>query len=198
MHILHKDYIEAVPAGTIVHGRTWEQWLEEVAQVRRVPRLKHHRGDNMSQLSQHLADHHPITLLGVLKTYIKAYNKDLTPGVIQDLSSMSVPCRNDYTQDLEDTYFPSRELTQLCSMAALDTDFDKFLVIPAALATDDVRGWGFLAKLGVTLKPEIIFFSDLLSLLLSNHIAGKDTKDAYFGIYKELCVRFPDMDELLE
>ncbi len=95
MHILHKDYIESVPAGIIVHGRTWEQWLEEVAQVRRVPRLKHRRGDSMSQLSQHLADHYPITLLGMLKTYIKAYVQELTPGVTQDLRTMSVPCQND-------------------------------------------------------------------------------------------------------
>lgn len=198
MHILHKDYIEAVPFGTIVHGRTWEKWLEDVALVRRVPRLKHRKKDHITQISQHLADYYPITLLGMLKTYIKAYSHDLTPGVIEDLSSMSVPCRNDYTQDLEATYFPSGELTQLCSMAALDTDFEKFLDIPPGLATDDVRGWEFLEQLGVTLEPEMIFFSELLSLLLGKHIVGEDTKNAYFGIYRELAIRFHEMDELLE
>lgn len=50
MHIIHHAYIEAVPPGTVSNGRTWEQWLEEVALVRRIPRLKNPRTDGLSTL----------------------------------------------------------------------------------------------------------------------------------------------------
>ncbi|KAL4806048.1 hypothetical protein BDV18DRAFT_160118 [Aspergillus unguis] len=199
LRIIHGAYLDAVPIGTIANGRTWEQWLEEAANVRRVPRLKSRRGENLSPLFQHLARHHPIMLLGLLKTHISAYEPQFTDVVQESIGDMLVPCKNNFTQELQCTYFPSEELTQICSVATVATLFDGFLNISLVSDSTDVQEWEFLGMFGVTLKPEIGFFVDVFDCLLKKDTSlPGETQDAYFNLYKEVFLRFPERDELME
>ncbi|KAL4881114.1 hypothetical protein BJY04DRAFT_218629 [Aspergillus karnatakaensis] len=198
LHIINKRYIQEIPVGTIMNGRTWEQWLEEVAQVRRVPRLKSRSSDSLSPLAQHLADHYPMTLLGVLKTYSESYMHDFTPKVIQVLSRMRVSCRNDITKQLQNTYFPSQELTEMCAAATVDTIFGRFLDIPPSPTANDLQAWEFLSRLGVKFSPDLYFFQSLFWCLFHKRMSGKDTGDGYFAIYKELFLRRSETFEWLQ
>jgi hypothetical protein len=189
MHIIHSAYIEAVPPGTVSNGRTWEQWLEEVAFVRRIPRLKNSRADELSTLGQHLADHHPMTLIGILKAYWGSYQAELTPRVIEGLRNIEVPCRNGSKCSLQCTFYPSKEMLQLCSDATLERIFDRFIDVPANLATDDIDGWGFLASFRVRLQADFYFFCCIFYCLAQKAPLNTQTQAAFFRMYKELFIR---------
>ncbi|KAF7182145.1 hypothetical protein CNMCM7691_001533 [Aspergillus felis] len=192
MHIIHRAYIEAVPPGTVSNGGTWEKWLEEVALVRRIPRLKSPRTDGLSTLCQHMEKYRPMTLIGILKTYWSSLQSDLTPRVINTLKEMQVPCRNHFQTNLLYTYYPSKEMQRLCSDATVEEIFDEFIDIPANLATDGIDGWKFLASFGVTLKADISFFWQILRCLRRKATHNIQTQAAFFRMYKELFIRFPD------
>ncbi|KAH1631885.1 hypothetical protein KXV25_001395 [Aspergillus fumigatus] len=190
MHIIHHAYIEAVPPGTVSHGRTWEQWLEEVASVRRIPRLKSPRTDGLSTLCAHLSIYQPMTLIGLLKTYWSSLQSDLTPRVIGTLKDMKVPCRNQSQTYLQCTYYPSKEMQRLCADATLQEIFDKFIDIPADIATDGTDGWEFLATFGVKLETEITFFWEIFDALETKANRTILTQAAFFRMYKELFILF--------
>jgi hypothetical protein len=192
MHLIHNAYIGAVPPGTVSNGRTWEQWLEEVALVRRIPRLKSLRTDGLSTLCQHMAKYRPTILIGILKTYWNSLQLDLTPGVIKALKKMQVPCRNHSQTDLQWTYYPSKEMQRLCSDATVEEIFDRFIDIPANLATDGIDGWEFLASFGVRLEADISFFGEIFECLEEKATHNIQTQAAFFRMYKELFIRFPD------
>ncbi|GIC90505.1 uncharacterized protein Aud_006939 [Aspergillus udagawae] len=192
MHLIHHAYIEAVPPGTVSNGRTWEQWLEEVALVRRIPRLKSPRTDGLSTLCQHMAKYRPIILIGILKTCWSSLQSDLTPRVIEALKEMRVPCRNHSQTVLEWTYYPSKEMQRLCSDAGVEEIFSKFIDIPANLATDGIDGWEFLASFRVNLEADIYFFLEIFCRLEEKAADNIQTQAAFFRMYKELFIRFPD------
>jgi hypothetical protein len=192
MHIIHHAYIEAVPPGTVSNGRTWEQWLEEVALVRRIPRLKNSRTDGLSTLCEHMAKYRPMTLIGILKAYWSSFQSDLTPRVIKALKDMQVPCRNHSQTDLQYTYYPSKEMQRLCSDATLQEIFDKFIDIPANLATHGTDGWEFLTTFGVTLETDINFFWEIFCGLEKKATHTIQTQAVFFRMYKELFIRFSD------
>lgn len=195
MHIIHSAYINAMPLGTISNGRTWEQWLEEVASVRRTPRLKDSRADRISTLCQHIADYHPMTLIGILKTYSSNLESEFTPGVVKTLRRMRVPCRNDITRNLEDIYYPSKEMQRLCIAANVEKTFPSFLDVQSDIITDDTNGWEFLSKLGVGLQPDSLFFMSIFTCLKFENIDKTQIQAAFFEMYKEIYVRFHDTRE---
>ncbi|KAL3478807.1 hypothetical protein BJX99DRAFT_256215 [Aspergillus californicus] len=197
MHLMHSAYIKAVPAGTLSHGCTWEQWLHRVASVRRIPRLKHRQTETLSDLAAYLAWYWPMTLIVILKEGWESYAAELTPEVIALLKEMRVPCLNQSQYPLNCTYYPSKELQRLVKAAGLEIDFPFFLDVPGMLATDDVDGWKFLFNMGVTLQPTVRFFFDIIQTLVDKNELDFQAEAAFFRVYRELSVRFADKpDEL--
>ncbi|KAL4748237.1 hypothetical protein BDW72DRAFT_214996 [Aspergillus terricola var. indicus] len=184
MHLIHSAYVKAVPAETLSHGRTWEQWLQRAASVRRLPRLKHHRSGKLSDLAMYIGRYWPMGLIIILKKGWERYAAELTPNVIALLEILPVPCQNQSEYPLKRTYYPSKEMQRFVANAGLEADFPIFLDIPDKLVTDDASGWKFLCNIGVTLQPTIGFFFDII-------------QSAFFRVYKELLIRFADkQDEL--
>jgi hypothetical protein len=196
MHLIHNAYIEAVPAGTLRHQRTWEQWLEGVASVRRLPRLKHRRDDKLSDLACYLTTHKPMTLIGILKEHWTSFAAELTPNVVEQLKIMRVPCINEpMEKPLKETYIPLAEMRGLVSDAGVEGEFPYFLALPET--TDVATEWEFLAQLGVTLRPTVRFFFQILLELISKDELNAGNEVAFFRVYRELGIRFADnVDEL--
>ncbi|KAL3457946.1 hypothetical protein BJX64DRAFT_267650 [Aspergillus heterothallicus] len=191
MHLIHSAYIAAVPAGTVRHRRTWEQWLEEVALVRRIPRLKRRQGFNLSDLAEYLTRYNPLSLLGVLKEHWASYASELTPNVVAQLKEMQVPCMNKQMQKrLEETSFPSTEMRGFVRDAGVEGEFSYFLALPDTAGV--TTGWKFLAKLGVTLRPTIKFFFHILEELINKDELDARAEAAIFRVYRELAIRFSD------
>ncbi|KAL6229067.1 hypothetical protein BDW75DRAFT_246072 [Aspergillus navahoensis] len=198
MHLIHSAYIKAVPAGTLSHGCTWEQWLERVASVRCIPRLKHRQNEKLSDLAAYLAWYRPMSLIGILKKGWESYAAELTPSVIALLKEMRVPCLNQSEYPLKYTYYPSKEMQRLVTNADLESDFCFFLDVPDGLATDDAEGWKFLSNMGVTLQPTISFFFDLMQSLVGKVEPDFQAEAAFFHVYRELSIRFADKQDELQ
>ncbi|KAE8364464.1 hypothetical protein BDV27DRAFT_128412 [Aspergillus caelatus] len=192
IHIIHNAYVNAVPPEARSNGRSWEQWLEEVVLVRRIPRLKHRQQDRLSTLCQLTAKHQPMTLVWILKTYWNSYRDELTTGVISGIRSTKVACRNSANlKKLGLTYFPSAELRRLCSETHVDNLFDRFLDVPIGLARDDTCEWGFLASFGLRFDPDLPMIADICSWLA---VTSNPPQTALFKMYKEISTRFSDED----
>ncbi|KAL3432645.1 hypothetical protein BDV09DRAFT_197516 [Aspergillus tetrazonus] len=197
IHLIHSTYIKAVPAGTLSHGCTWEQWLQRAASVRRIPRLKHPQTDKLSDLSAYLAWYRPMTLIAILQKDWEVYAAELTPSVITLLKDMEVPCLDQSEHWLKYTYYPSKEMQRLVADTNVETDFRYFLDIPDKLATYDADGWKFLSNIGVSLQPTIEFFFDIIECLVYKDEFDLKVESAFFYVYVELSIRFADrQDEL--
>ncbi|KAL4952077.1 hypothetical protein BDW69DRAFT_26786 [Aspergillus filifer] len=197
MHLIHSAYSRAVPAGTLSHGCTWEQWLQQAASVRRFPRLKHRETDRLSDLAAYLARYRPMSLVFILKENWKSYAAGLTPNVIALLKEMRIDCGRFLENHLKYTYYPSKEMRRLATNAGLARKFPYFLGVPFWLESDDGEGWEFLSNLGVTIQPTIEFFFDVIQVIVDMNELESQGEAAFFYVYKELSKRFSDEhDEL--
>lgn len=201
IHLMNSTYIDSVPAATLSHGRTFEEWLEEVACVRRIPRLKNPQHDRLSDLGAHLAKYHPMALICLLKENWERFQTELTPQVIHLLGRMKVPTLNTQEgltlHELRETYYPSKEIQQLCSITGVEQDFTLFLNIPSSSATEDGHGWEFLATLGVTFEPDLHFFSTVIEMIIGYYEKepSSEIEASTYRIYRELSLRFPNEGE---
>ncbi|EDN02425.1 predicted protein [Histoplasma mississippiense (nom. inval.)] len=85
IYIIHDACLGALPPSACSHGLTWERWLQVTANVRRVPKLFDPFQDRLFPLGQHFSDHHPTTVIGILKTYWSNYNREMTSNIIRVL-----------------------------------------------------------------------------------------------------------------
>lgn len=81
-------------------------------------------------------------------------------------------------------------MQRLCADATLQEIFDKFIDIPADIATDGTDGWEFLATFGVKLETEITFFGEIFDALETKANRTILTQAAFFSMYKELFILF--------
>lgn len=194
IHFIHEFYLSAVPDDARSHGRSWGQWLEEVASVRRIPKLKNStKSNDLSTLFKNIIDVRPDLLICLLKSYWESYESELTPQIIDKIRDAEVPCRViDELYPLKSTYFPSGELREICSQARINDAFDYFVLIPSSWATETIAGWEFLTKFGVGTEPDLQFFKDLFEVM-DEKLPLSEKRDGYFAIY-ELFVRLRGMD----
>lgn len=190
MLFIHQDYLDAVSTEARSNSLSWKEWLQKVGCVRCIPRLRDSHTDKLSTLFQNIATNHPLTLVGMLKTYWNNYQGEITPNIIIAVKNTKVPCQNtDVLYPLKNTFFPSTELKRICSQTSILNSFDQFMKPPSEWATDTTDGWEFLAKLKVGLNLDIVFMKQVLRFL--KRIALPDQlKDDFFAVYQELSIRF--------
>lgn len=107
---------------------------------------------------------------------------------MEEIRGLEVPCTNGNFFFLNETYYPSKKLKQICERACFGDSFDWFLEIDDDWPTDKVTGWEFLAEFGVGITPELTFFSNIFI-----KFGGMDPEDAMGGaiaMYDELSKRF--------
>ncbi|KAL4811957.1 hypothetical protein BDW67DRAFT_179145 [Aspergillus spinulosporus] len=127
----------------------------------------------------------------------ESYVAELTPKVIAVLEVLPVLCQNESNYPLKRTYYPSKEMQRLITNADLETEFPFFLDVPDKLETDNAEGWEFLSNFGVTLQPTIGFFFDAIQCLVDRSELDLQAEATFFFIYKELSIRFADMQDEL-
>ncbi|KAF7593757.1 hypothetical protein BBP40_010933 [Aspergillus hancockii] len=192
LRLLHPIYLVSKPTGENDTLDQWIKWLEEVALVRRVPRLRHrHDSDRLSSLFEAILNHSPVILLGLLKTHWDTYEKQMTPGIVLKLQQAVVPTLNGHTK-LEQSYLPVSELKKIYSEVLEPATGPTFFTLPFLTGLEDVgagkdSGWDFLRTFGAGGDATVAFFRDIQSKLQSMHL--KDRKAAYFRLYELLTER---------
>ncbi|KAJ5564354.1 hypothetical protein N7513_000596 [Penicillium frequentans] len=196
IHVIHDAYIHAVPQDARVFDLSWMEWLEKAASVRQIPRLVNPRTQELSDLFRRIADVDPIRLLGLFKSHQALYNREMTPSAMEEICSLEVPCTNDEYSLLNDTYYPSKELKEICHRAGFGDSFDWFLDIDDDWPTTKTTGWNFLADFGVGMTPDSTFFSKIFIKL-----EDMDPEDAVGGasaMYDELLKRHHQDEDALK
>lgn len=194
VHIIHEAYLNAVPTEHMRIGLSWLEWLENAALVQHIPRLVHRRTGEMSDLLRKIAKHDPMTFLGLLSTHHIVYMEMLTSKVIDEVKKLEVPCVGGEFE-LQETYYPSKELKDICHRAGADDQFDLFLDIPDDWPTVGTTGWDFLGQFGVGFTATTTFFVDIFSAL--EDLEPQDAVQGAMEMYEELYKQFEkDQDKL--
>lgn len=190
MFFIHPSYIDALPSHAGGHGRGWGDWLENVACVRRVPRLKKTGSNRLSKLFKQVIELLPEMLIGLLKTYWLSYETEITAEIVEAIANAEVPCQGtDNCYPLKATHFPTTELRNLCSQAAISGQFQFFLPIPPSWTSDTALGWEFLSNFEVGMQPDLRFFKDVLEVL-TEQLDANAAQIGLFIVYEELSRRF--------
>ncbi|KAI7968869.1 hypothetical protein EIK77_002865 [Talaromyces pinophilus] len=196
IHILHDAYLEAVSLNEETFGRSWKEWLEKKALIRKVPRLRHSSTTGISPLFTEIIAKRPQLLVGLLKRYWSSYRSQKTDAIEEAIRNAEVPCNGtDILHPLKATYLPTPQLTKLCQQACVDDYFDLFVDLgsPSEASEAGLAQWEFLQVFGVGIKPDINFFTDILSVLTDN-ITGKELKKGLFYVYEQLSEEFRHSD----
>ncbi|KAJ5655958.1 hypothetical protein N7507_007908 [Penicillium longicatenatum] len=194
IHIIHEAYIDAVPQEARVFGLSWMEWLEKAALIRHVPRFVNPRTGELSDLFRRIVEVDPIKFLGLFKSHQALYNREITPGAIEEIRSLEVPCTDNELNLLNDTYYPSKKMKEICEWAGFGDSFDWFLDIDDDWPTDNISKWNFLAEFGVGMRPDPTFFSKIF-IKLEENVDPEDAVAGAIAMYDELSKRFLE-DEL--
>lgn len=189
IHILHDSYLEAISLNEEIKGRSWKQWLEKKALIRRVPRLRHSSTTGISPLFTQIIAFRPQLLVGLLKRYWNSYKSQKTDAIEEAIRNAEVPCNGtDTLRPLKATYLPTPQLTKICQQACVIDYFDLFVDLGSSSEASEtgLAQWEFLNLFGVGIKPDIDFFRDILSVLTED-VTGQELKRGLFYVYEQLC-----------
>lgn len=191
MHFIHQSYLDAVSSDVRYNGKSWEEWLKDIAAVRHVPKFKKSARSNcLSRLFRHVIESQPELLIGLLKTYWSIYETEITPEIVEEITNVEVPCQGaSGLVSLKDTYFPSAELRELCSRMTIADHFKLFLDIPTVGTAGTSTGWEFLDNFNVGMQPDLDFFRDAIEVVTEKLNPGQ-AKTGFFALYEELSTRF--------
>lgn len=167
IYFLHRSYLDAGSPEARSHGRSWMEWLEAVAEVRRVPRLKSPKGNGVSEIFQSIGKYCPDLLLGVLKTHWQHYDvSEKTKQVLESLGAVEVPCENGSSKPLHSTYLPSRELKKKCADLSIQDDMP-FVRLPPEWTNGDTHAWLFLGEIGTRMEAKSSFLLDAFHCVIA-------------------------------
>ncbi|QGA16253.1 hypothetical protein EYB26_003920 [Talaromyces marneffei] len=202
IHILHDAYLEAIPLNEEIKGRSWKQWLEKKALIRKVPRLQRSSTTGISPLFREIIARQPRLLVGLLKRYWSTYKSQTTDAIEEAICNAEVPCNGtDALHPLKAIYLPTPQLTRICQQSCVSDYFDLFVNVGLSSEESEtgLAAWEFLKVFGVGIKPDINFFRDILSALTEN-ISGLELKRGLFYVYEQLSEEFSsdDVDDISE
>lgn len=192
IHIIHDAYLEAISLNDGIKGRSWKQWLEKKALIRKVPRLRHPSTTGISPLFTQIIAFRPQLLVGLLKRYWSSYKSQKTAAIEEAIRNAEVPCNGtDILRPLKATYLPTPQLTKICQKACINDYFDLFVDLGSSSEASEtgLAQWEFLQVFDVGIKPDINFFREILSVLTEN-ITGQELKRGLFYIYEQLSEEF--------
>ena len=188
IHFINSRYIDAVSATELRHGRSWKEWLSEIAGVQRYPQLLNPECNSLSDEFRYIIKYRPEKLVWLLKRFWHVYQHDITsvPSVVEELSICQVPSGGEMAESLRSTFLPLPRLKDLASRLEI-VEFP-FLEIPEELTEENGDDWQFLTAFGVTASDDLDFYVTALDRVsLENMVECKpEVLDALFSIYNAL------------
>ena len=164
VRFLHPSYLDAVPADARVVDRSWISWLQDVAQVRRIPRLtRSSDSTKLSPMLEYILANSPGRLVGWLHEHWKKYKDTILPNVITAIGEARVNCQGKPSQkQLRRTYLPTSSLLSICDKYNLGRSSVSFLDLSQSLLRADDSYLQFFTIFGVGFEPSLKFYLDVL------------------------------------
>lgn len=185
IHFIHPAYLKAVADSARQGNRSWKCWLEEVAGVRRIPRLV---GSSypctLSKVFLHIVQFCPEKLIGTLQAHWSHYSSLMKPEIVAALANTPVPCENLGMSSLKVTYLPLPDLKDKGKQFGAERLLP-FLQLPAQLTKDSEQCWKFLEIFKVGMEADIRFYLDVLQYLVRGNPAT-EYREGLFEVYKSI------------
>ena len=185
IHFIHPAYLQAVADSARRGDRSWKSWLEEVAGVRRIPRLiEPSNSCTLSKVFLHIIQWCPEKLIGTLQAHWSSYSSLMKPEIVATLENTPVPCENLGMSSLKMTYLPLPDLKDKAKQFGAEGVLP-FLQLPAQLTKDSEQCWKFLKVFKVGMEADIRFYIDVLRYLVRDNPATEYRK-GLFEVYKAI------------
>ena len=165
VRFVHPAYLDAVPTDRRVYGRSWREWLRDLAEVRHSPRLvRSSDPTKLSPIFQAITEKLPHKLVAVLFTNWSEYKDLMRMEIVEVLRNAPVQCEGGLDEyPLEKCYLPTKSLKSICDELSLGFVPIHFLALPEVFLRDNCDQMRFLKRFGVGNKPTLDFYFDILS-----------------------------------
>jgi hypothetical protein len=183
VHFINPAYLKAVPNNAGANDRSWQTWLEEVAQVRRIPRLVERlQPSRLSKIFLHITKRRPEKLIGTLQAHWSSYSNLMLPEIVDALANTHVLCENRQMTRLNKTYLPSPNLKDECKQFSLEGQMP-FIQLPTQLTEGSDQRWKFLEMFQVGMVADTRFYLDVLQHCVRLNPSAEYGKGV-FDVYK--------------
>lgn len=166
-HFINSAYLNAVSANVHNNDISWVDWLENVAQVQRIPCLVGKSSPPISDVFLYIIEHRSDKLVGTLKQHWSSYAILMEdPEIVRALSEAFVPCEHVDDTPLEETYLPLPILKEICDKFDVGGKLP-FLRLPVDLGTALGKEWDFLDMFQVGREADLKFYMEILRVLVN-------------------------------
>ena len=186
---INRVYMDTKPLLMRKDHISWQDWLEAMGRVRRIPRLTDPSDRQLSDVFSYIIKHRSDKLVGTLKAHWDTY-KSMRPEIKTILSQAKVPCENMLSVPLGSTYMPFVNLKKICIELGVEGKLP-FLRAPGQVDDNGEDDWKYLREFGVRQRAGLEFYLDILRQVVGlNRNVCTDlsamTKTRLFLVYNEI------------
>ena len=198
-HFLDKMYQESSVSSRSRGGRTWEQWLQQVAGVRNFPPLEDpQKRGTLHWMIRTIQEDFPSKLVPMLQAHWGEeyatscrYNSPLKTS----LQKCSVLCRNGKKMLLQETWFPSKTLLEHVRYYGAE-DALPVVSLPDSQDGCELSEWACLTELGVNHELRLPFFRQIVKAV-AHRKATKPAHAVMAHLYANIA-KFATLDDQKE
>ncbi|KAJ9605358.1 hypothetical protein H2200_010015 [Cladophialophora chaetospira] len=164
---LNNTYQSSVVAARSRGGKTWEQWLCEVAGVRWYPPLQDLHREKLHWIFDVVLSRKSTEFLSLIQTYwAQEYSGTFrfNEKVGEALRKSKVHCQHGGVEELQHTWFPTRNILDKAKKYGVEDDLP-ILSLPHAPGDHLISEWSSLRDLGIRYTLDLSFYRETLSLL---------------------------------
>ena len=190
VNYLHVDYLRAVHPQTTHNGRSWTNWLEQVAGIRRTPEIGAPGHDGLSKEFKYIIDYRSNRLLGTLKRGWACYRDRISRSMKEELQGSTVLLENGQTSLLKNTFLPLPKLKHIIEELNI-VDAFPFIAMSQTPRDEERLDWVFLEDFYISIEEDLVFYVYVLEAFKETNPAPTETssRDRLSRIYKKILLR---------
>ncbi|KAK6380969.1 hypothetical protein LTS17_005170 [Exophiala oligosperma] len=188
-HFLNEIYQSSQVATRSRGGKTWEQWLVEVAGVRWYPPLQDvSNREKLHWVLEVVHGRDSILFLSVIQAYwAKEYSSScrFNSKLNEVLQKCQVLCQHGGTEQLSKCWFPSETILSVARRYGVEKQLP-ILSLPDAAQEHLISDWPALRDLGICYRLDLWFYRQAISLLSATRQRPKIDSVTMGWLYKNM------------